>query len=315
MRLRSTDTDTLTDLPPASARRGRRLRLRRLGPTGVWPTLFTLGNLVAGFTAIHFAAKPIIAGEVVAGPWGWSSLTVAAALVLVGAFCDTVDGSVARLTDGVTEMGGQLDSLADLVTFGVAPAFITLNVVSQYIAADAAGAIVSPDTATTLGKITWAIAAIFVCCAALRLARFNVETASGRLGDTLSFRGLPTPGAAGAVVGLVLMHEHFAALSADSPDGALSIVAGILAIVLPFVALLAAIMMVSTVPYRHMANRYLRVARSFGYLVRVAILLCLAVLWLQETIAAVFLLYLLSGPWDLIARRSSMVDDEIECVS
>jgi CDP-diacylglycerol--serine O-phosphatidyltransferase len=315
MRLRSTETDPLIDSPATSVRRGRRLRLRQLGPTGVWPTLFTLGNLVAGFTAIHFAAKPVIAGELVAGPWGWSSLTLAAALVLVGAFFDTIDGSVARLTDGVTEMGGQLDSLADLVTFGVAPAFITLNVVSQYIAADAAGAIVSPDTATTLGKITWAIAAIYVCCAALRLARFNVETASGRLGDTLSFRGLPTPGAAGAVVGLVLMHEHFAALTEASPGSAMSVVAGFMAIALPFVALLAAIMMVSTVPYRHMANRYLRVSRSFGYLVRVAILLCLAVLWLQETIAAVFLLYLLSGPWDLITRRNAIGEDEIECVA
>ncbi len=289
---------------PPTRRRGRRRRLRELGPTGVWPTLFTLGNLVAGFAAIHFAAKPVIAGEAIAGPWGWSSLTVAAVLVLLGAFFDTIDGSVARLTDGVTEMGGQLDSLADLVTFGVAPAFITLHVASQYIGVEGISSIVNPDTATTLGKVTWAIAAIYVCCAALRLARFNVETASGRLGDTLSFRGLPTPGAAGAVVGLVLMHEHLAAVSLESPSGALSLMVGLMAIALPFVALLAAIMMVSTVPYKHLANRYLRVSRSFGYLVRVAVLLCLAVLWLQETIAAVFLLYLCSGPWDLIVKRA-----------
>lgn len=277
--------------------------MRQLGPTGVWPTLFTLGNLVAGFAAIHFAAKPVIAGEAVAGPWGWSSLTVAAVLVLLGAFLDCIDGSVARLTDGVTEMGGQLDSLADLVTFGVAPAFITLHVASQYIGVEGISSIINPDTATTLGKITWAIAAIFVCCAALRLARFNVETASGRLGDTLTFRGLPTPGAAGAVVGLVLMHEHLAAVSVRSPEGVLPVVVGFIAIALPFVALLAAIMMVSTVPYRHLANRYLRVSRSFGYLVRVAVLLCLAVLWLQETIAAVFLIYLCSGPWDVLMHR------------
>ncbi|MCH2135818.1 MAG: CDP-alcohol phosphatidyltransferase family protein [Phycisphaerales bacterium] len=284
-------------------RRSRRIRLRKLGPTGVWPTLFTLGNLVAGFTAIHFAAKPVIAGEAVAGPWGWTSLTVASVLVLLGAFFDCIDGSVARLTDGVTEMGGQLDSLADLVTFGVAPAFITLHVASQYIGVEGISSIVNPDTATTLGKISWAIAAIFVCCAALRLARFNVETASGRLGDTLSFRGLPTPGAAGAVVGLVLMHEHLAVVAGNNPEGAMSIVVGLIAIALPFVALLAAIMMVSTVPYRHLANRYLRVSRSFGYLVRVAVLLCLAVLWLQETIAAVFLLYLCSGPVDVLLNR------------
>lgn len=309
MRLR--DDEPTHEDPDATApvrRRSRRIRLRTLGPTGVWPTLFTLGNLVAGFAAIHFATKPMVLAATdgvtgAYGPWGWSSLTVACALILLGVVFDSVDGSVARLTDSVTEMGGQLDSLADLVTFGLAPAFITLNLLTQYIGPDGT-AIVNPATASTLGRLSWAIAAIYVCCAALRLARFNVETASGRLGDKLSFRGLPTPGAAGAVIGLVVLHEHIVALSENSTEGVLYNLAGVLAVLLPAVVLLAAIMMVSTVPYRHLANRYLRVSRSFGYLVRVAILLCFALWWLQETIAAVFLLYLCSGPFDLIAKRS-----------
>jgi hypothetical protein len=62
-------------------------------------------------------------------------------------------------------------------------------------------------------------------------------------------------------------------------------------------------MMVSAVPYSHMANRYLRGSRSFGYLVRVVAVLSLAVWWLQETLAIVFVLYVLSGPWRMFFRK------------
>ena len=89
------------------------LRKRRiLPPQTVWPLLFTLGNLVAGFAAIHYAFK----GDEWQGPWGWSGLTMAGALIFLGMFLDSIDGTVARLTRSVTELGASLDSLADLVT-------------------------------------------------------------------------------------------------------------------------------------------------------------------------------------------------------
>ncbi len=275
-------------------------RLRRIGPAGVWPTLLTLGNLVAGFAAIHYAAKPVAEAGVY-GPWAWSSLTVAASLVLLGIVLDSFDGAVARLTDSVTEMGGQLDSLADVVTFGVAPAFIMLNLLSQYLGS--AEPIVSPGAGHALSKFCWAIAAIYVCCGALRLARFNVETASGRLGDHMSFRGLPSPGAAGAIVGLVLLHEHVEAIRHGSESTVLTGIAAAIVLLVPIIVLLAAIMMVSAVPYPHMANKYLRGARSFAYLVRAAIVLSCAIWWLQETLAIVFVLYVLSGPYRLLTGR------------
>ena len=108
-------------------RRGR--RRRRLPPVQVAPTLLTLGNLVAGFAAIHYAAKPLE----FTGPWGWSSLTLAGALVFLGMFFDSIDGSVARLTRSFSDLGTQLDSMADLVTCGVAPAFMMLRLVSHYL--------------------------------------------------------------------------------------------------------------------------------------------------------------------------------------
>ncbi len=275
-------------------------RLRHIGPAGVWPTLLTLGNLVAGFAAIHYAAKPATEAGVY-GPWAWSSLTVAASLVLLGIVLDSFDGAVARLTDSVTEMGGQLDSLADVVTFGVAPAFIMLNLLRQYLGS--AEPIVSPGAGHALGKFCWAIAAIYVCCGALRLARFNVETASGRLGDHMNFRGLPSPGAAGAIVGLVLLHEHVEAIRQGSESAILSGIAAAIVLIVPIIVLLAAIMMVSAVPYPHMANKYLRGARSFSYLVRAAIVLSCAIWWLQETLAIVFVLYVLSGPYRILTGR------------
>ncbi len=277
-----------------------RTRRRRLGPVGVWPTILTLGNLVAGFAAIHYAVKPVTT-EAALGPWGWSSLTVAASLVLLGIVLDAFDGAVARLTDSVTELGGQLDSFADVVTFGVAPAFIMLNLLSQYLGSGEP--IISPDAGHTLGKLCWAIAAIYVCCAALRLARFNVETASGRIGDYMQFRGLPTPGAAGAVVGLVLLHEHLEALRQGAEHSTLGAIAVGIVLLVPLIVLLSAIMMVSRVPYPHMANKYLRGSRSFAYLVRVAAVLSLAIWWLQETLAIIFVLYVLSGPWRLVFSR------------
>ncbi|MCH2133677.1 MAG: CDP-alcohol phosphatidyltransferase family protein [Phycisphaerales bacterium] len=282
-------------------------RRNRVGPMGVWPTLFTLGNLIAGFAAIYFAAKPLD----YEGPWGWSSLTVAGALVLIGMFLDSVDGSVARLTNSVTDFGGMLDAVVDMVTFGIAPAFIVLNLLSQYVGPDNTIVIISPDTSHSLGKLCWAIAAIYVCCAALRLARFAVETKGGQLGDHLFFRGLPTPGAAGALVGLVLLHEHLIKL-ADGASGTMTWLAGVIVVLIPAMSLLTSVVMVSTIPYRHLTNQYLRVRRSFGYTARVIMLLCLMLWFFQETLAIVFFAYVLSGPVGLINERSSMDHGEAE---
>ncbi|MDG2094200.1 MAG: CDP-alcohol phosphatidyltransferase family protein [Phycisphaerales bacterium] len=308
MRLRDHDqTHPEGPKPIRSAVAGIR-NLRHTGPTGVWPTLFTLGNLLAGFAAIHFAAKPLD----YEGPWGWSSLTVAGALILFGMFLDSVDGSVARLTNAVTDIGGMLDSMADMVTFGVAPAFIVLNLLSQYVGAEGTIAIISPDTGHSLGKLIWAIAAIYACCAALRLARFAVQTQGGQLGDHLFFQGLPTPGAAGALVGLVLLHEHLMKLADGASGNIITWIAGVVVVMLPIMTLLTAIMMVSVIPYRHMANQYLRVKRSFGYTARVVVLLCLMLWFFQETLAIVFFAYVLSGPVGLINERARLQPGETE---
>jgi len=278
----------LRSRPPVQRRRPHR---RGLPPISILPTLFTLGNLVAGFAAIHYAAKPADWD----GPWEWTGLTFAGILVFVGMFFDGVDGSVARLTRSSSSVGAQLDSLCDMVTFGVAPAFMGLRLVITHLE-DAAPEwwVIGPDADTAFGRVIWGVAAAYVCCAALRLARFNLELGGDPAGEKKSFRGLPTPGAAGAVVSLVILHQHLLVTRFGNSMPHELVQWSSLAI--PFVMLLCAFGMVSTIPYIHFTNTYIRGRKNFASVGRLVIALALAIWWLQETLAVVFTLYALSGP-------------------
>lgn len=272
---------------------------RRLPPVLVVPTLLTLGNLVAGFAAIHYAAKPLD----FTGPWGWSSLTLAGALVLLGMFFDSIDGSVARLTHSMSDLGTQLDSLSDLVTCGVAPAFMMLRLVSHYLEPNVANPIVGPEADVEFARIVWGVAAVYVCCAALRLARFNVETPGGSADEHMVFRGLPTPGAAGAIASLIVLHQHVLHTRDASPADVSLLSARWAAFGIPLVTLLCAVAMVSSIPYVHVMNRYIRGRRSFAYVARIVIPLFLGIFFFQETLAVVFTLYTVYPPLRMTASR------------
>ena len=272
-------------------------KLRRLGPTGLWPTLFTLGNLIAGFAAIYCATRPLDA----AGFWGWTSLTMACALILFGMFLDSVDGSVARMTGGVTEIGGQLDALADLITFGVAPAFLMLHIVSNGLGLEDGASIFNPGTGNVIGRICWAIAALYVCCAALRLARFTVQTAAGQLGDHLTFHGLPSPGAAGLIASTVLLHQHLDKIL--DPVGVVSGLIGFITILVPIFTFITALLMISSIRYNHTTNKFLRVNRSFGHTAWIAVAIIFLVVFFQETLAIIFFCYAASGPVRVLFSR------------
>ena len=277
----------------------------------VLPTLCTLGNLVAGFAAIHYAARE----PSVRLLWhDWTPLTIAGALVFLGMFLDAIDGSLARLTRSNSELGGQLDSLADVITFGVAPAFMTLRLVANHLKGDYW--IIDPAADTVLGKMIWAAGAVYVCCAALRLARYNVEMGPGAVNDHSLFRGLPSPGAAGTVASLVILHQHvlmniinkaaageLVSHGATTPEGVPLGFVQWSALGIPLIMLLCAFGMVSNVPYLHFANRYFRGPRSFAYVVRLVVILALGVWFPQYMLALGFTVYALSGPAWLITHR------------
>lgn len=280
-------------------RRVRHRLRRRIPPISVMPTLVTLANLIAGFAAIHYASKPIDS----TGLWGWKTLTVAGALVFIGMFLDAIDGSVARLTESASEIGAQLDSLADLVTFGVAPAFMMLRLVSHYVGPEGVATILGPEADTSFAKLLWGVAAVFLCCTALRLARFNVETPSAATDDHLVFRGLPSPGAAGVVASLIVLHQHWLYTRDPSPEDVSVAFARWTAFGLPLVTLLCALAMISSIPYVHVMNRYVRGGRSFGYVARLVVLLVLAIWWFQEMLALAFTSYAAYSPGRLLVAR------------
>ncbi|MEM8737476.1 MAG: CDP-alcohol phosphatidyltransferase family protein [Planctomycetota bacterium] len=253
------------------------------------PTLFTLGNLLCGFVAVFIASRPI--GTPMA--FEWTPLFCAAIFIFLGLVCDALDGRVARLTRSTSDLGEQLDSMADMVTFGVAPAFILVQIIgvqSPFFAA-------TGDS--TYDRLGLAFACIYVACAGLRLARFNIEKDDEEAaGGHLYFEGLPSPGAAGAVAGLALLHQSVWA----SDHG--SVGAGVAAYGMLGASLLCAIAMVSRFRYVHLLNRYVRGRAPFPAVVAGVIVVLLLLVWPQPAVAGGFVAYAVSGPVASLFRRS-----------
>ncbi|MGY1639477.1 CDP-diacylglycerol--serine O-phosphatidyltransferase [Geodermatophilus sp. SYSU D00742] len=137
------------------------------------PSLFTLANMMCGFAAILVSIR--------------GQYTLAAVLVGLSVVFDITDGAVARLVGAVTPFGLQFDSLADLVSFGLAPALLAFTLFSE-----------GRDEWDPLG---WVVCCLWVACAAIRLARFN--TTIDPTADKRYFTGMPSPGAAGVVLASV----------------------------------------------------------------------------------------------------------------
>lgn len=255
------------------------------------PTLLTLGNLVCGFAAIIAATKDA-SKPGLALPFGWSPLQAACMFILLGMVCDGLDGTAARLTRTMSRMGAELDSLADVVTFGLAPAVMACKVVGISIPFISA----HWDDGHWLHKCVFGAAAVYVSCAALRLARYNVEDASPEAHG--GFQGLPSPGAAGAVVGLIMLYETFESNQAygEMAQGltAVAVVAGLL---------LLGLAMVSRLTYTHMINRLFKGKAKMMRLLPVLAVAGVLVVWPKYVLPACFLGYALSGPVLAILRR------------
>ncbi len=281
-------------LPPERSR----FRMFSRRSVAVLPTLFTLGNLLCGFTAVFIASR----ADDVDMPFQWTPLTFAAILILIGLVLDGLDGAIARLIRSESDLGEQLDSLADMVTFGVAPAFMVMQLVG--IGAPWLGMSAKADT--LFDRVALAIAGIYVVCAGLRLARFNIETGEN---EARSFKGLPTPGAAGTVASLALLHQHFLA---HYPDQHWSV--GLAAYFMVFVTLMVAITMVSQFRYPHLANRYMRGRAPFVRILGAMMVGLLLVIHPRWGLAVGFSLYAiltpLTGVYHWVMGHSAIVDED-----
>lgn len=288
----------LSNHPPQAPRkpkqRRRRLRTRKL-PVSIFPTMLTLANVLCGFMAIFFAAIPTGTADTADLPFNWTPLTFASLAIFAGMVFDGFDGRVARLTNSTSEFGAQLDSMADMVTFGLAPAFIAIKLIGP-------GAPYISNSADHLfGRLALAVALIFVACAALRLARYTVSANEKQTVDPNVFMGLPSPGAAGTITALILLHEHIVYTEGFEPDWLMQIT--------PYamigVVLLTALAMVSKLPYTHIMNRYLRGKANvptIALYVAIALLLLIVPQW---TLAIGFTAYALTAPTGWLYKQAA----------
>lgn len=239
-----------------------RANLGALDPTvrrvSLLPNILTLGNAFCGLLAL---AKAIDALAFSAGNAAvfYDKIEVACWLVFAGMVFDAVDGKVARMTGGASEFGAQLDSFSDALTFGCVPPLL----VKVLIEHDGAlhGYAGNP-------RLHFLAAAAFALMAILRLARFNLENEPEEKAHQ-SFKGLPTPAAAGAVVSMLLFYLAMRRPELQVDEGRPTPLGRLLALVpdihvdlpawyLPGLALalpLIGFLMVSRVPYAHVASR------------------------------------------------------------
>ncbi len=200
----------------------RPTRLRR--GVSLLPSLFTMGNLFCGYACVVYAMR---------GEFETGAMLIGVAIVL-----DMLDGRIARLTGTSSDFGLQFDSLADVISFGMAPAVLAFQ-----------------WGLSSLGRLGWAAGFFFVAAAALRLSRFNIQSASG--GDKRYFVGMPSPPAAGIPAATVYLY----------PSGLTDYRAA-----LPILAmvLVPAILMVSTIRFRSFKTIDLQVRRSYTVLLLIA---------------------------------------------
>ncbi|MGE5195690.1 MAG: CDP-diacylglycerol--serine O-phosphatidyltransferase, partial [Deltaproteobacteria bacterium] len=257
----------------------KRFRMpRRQKVFAVLPTMLTLGNAVCGFGAITFAAKVGLTEEMQIG-WGRTNtdcLWIAAMLVFLAMLFDMLDGRAARWAKQTSQFGAELDSLCDAISFGVAPAVILVK-----FCADA-----HPAAPMLAARLLWGIAVLFVVCAILRLARFNVETDEE---DTHEFfSGLPSPAAAGTVVSFMIAYPEIQEMAGGLVENATRwqrITHGVagylqpaLEFLVPIVALACACLMVSRVRYSHVFNQWFRGRRSYQHILTLVVLCVVGVM-------------------------------------
>ncbi len=215
----------------------------------ILPNTLTLGGMFCGFYAILASYK----GHYIYGAWA----------ILIANIFDGLDGWVARLTNSTTKFGIELDSLSDLVAFGVAPAVLIYSWGLQ-----------------PFGRIGWGAAFLFVICGALRLARYNVQMGTT---ESKAFTGLPIPGAGTVVASLVLFYnEVWGDLTGRN----------YMVLFLPF---LLAALMVSTLRFHGVKELDFKKRKPFWFLVVIVVVFVLIFMYPEIVIFILSIIYVLWG--------------------
>ena len=273
----------------------KRLRVKRVAikkeelRKGIYiiPSLFTCGNMSFGILSIFSSVE----GHFIPAAW-----------FLIGALaCDIIDGRIARMTNTTSDFGMQLDTLSDLVSFGIAPAIMMYMLVLN-----------------TMGNIGVAIAVLFVLCSALRLARFNVLAQSGEVHK--HFVGLPTPASAGVLISFVLSYQLLGpaeyALNFKTIPALMELMPSFFT-AMPIVIVVLSFLMVSNIPYMSFKKLKLTRIRTIELFAIVIVLIILVVIFPQNTIFIIFSVYAASGllfyiPRIILKRRDRIKTKKVE---
>ena len=247
------------------------------------PNLLTAGNLACGFFALTWIFK-YQEGE------DFEPIKTAIRMILAAFAFDLFDGRLARLAKKESRFGREFDSIADIVSFGVAPAFLIYRIVLEEF------------------KSGWVIAAIYLVCGGIRLARFNVQSALPATGSEngREFVGFPIPSAAGLVVSVTMFMMYLAGHEKTL---------GTWRFLFPALMVLLSCLMVSNVRYPTFKYVDWTLYRSVATFAAVVIVAMLLVMYFQITLALLFIAYLLYGlvrPWVSKRWRREIESDEEE---
>ena len=242
------------------------------------PNSLTAGNLFFGFLAIlrciqaNYETDPALVSQ---------NYTQAVWFILFGVICDALDGRVARLGGRESLFGKEFDSIADIISFGVAPALMMIFLI-----------LAPTEEYQFFRQMGWLIGFIYLLCAGVRLARFNVLTSpllppAKQLRGTKDFLGLPVPAAAGMIASLVLVVTSLETPSFDSR--------GLVLLIPPFM-LAIAFLMVSNIPYPSFKDLDWQTQTKFRSFIGLILGLGTAFFFKEFFFAILFFVYIAYGP-------------------
>lgn len=269
------ENSSMTDHDPR-----RRRKLRHL-TFPVLPTAFTLANGVCGLVAIGVVTSQ-------APQFAQTDLAFyAALLIFLGMAFDVLDGQVARMTRQTSQFGKELDSLCDVITFGVAPVFIMLTYNGVF-----------PR------RLLWGVGVLYSVSAILRLARFNVH--KDEHAPTNYFQGLPTPMAAGTIASFAIAMPSLLQLSDVLMPEAKQVFAARLItasmVVVPIITGVLAWLMVSHVRYPHVVSELAR-RRHFSQLVELVFAVVVAITLKEYALPLLFSYFVFAPPINQLRHR------------
>ncbi|HEY3321490.1 MAG TPA: CDP-alcohol phosphatidyltransferase family protein [Planctomycetota bacterium] len=256
------------------------------------PTLVTLGNLLSGLGSIMLAMRaaypPRNLNFDADDCLYWAGMLIFAAMIF-----DVMDGKVARWTKSTSKFGMEMDSLADVISFGVAPAILVKAMIDQQL--------INGNPFPLMDRFLFPLLGTYTACAALRLARYNVEADTGHRDF---FFGMPSPGAAGCVASLVIFilpGGHHSPLP-QLQDASTAVLIHLrqsayhpVMLAMPFLMMGWGVLMVTRVLYPHVGDRFLRGRKSFMHLIVLGLILVLAVVQTEIVLVLAFNGYMLLG--------------------